>query len=270
MRASKSMPTETKKSGVEGVAKGSDVGHGLVPEVGLRDDESGEEGADGEREPRARRGERRAEDEEQHGEEEELLAPRRGDRVKDARDEESRGEEHEDRPRRPPFRAARTASRTGMPPPRPASGPMSSIIGTTIRSSKTLIPTRNFPCGESSSRRSTRSWQDDDRRAGDDEESEEEALVERRSRAAAASAAASAVTPQNWIGPAIQTAEPRRRRLESGSSRPTVKRSRTTPTCASASTVPTSCDEPEPVGPQKDARQQVADERRLAQPVAVA
>ena len=81
---------------VEGVAERGDVGHGLVPEVGIRDDQSRQERSDGEREPDARGRERRAEHEEQHREKKELLAPRRGDRVKDARDHESRGEEHED------------------------------------------------------------------------------------------------------------------------------------------------------------------------------
>ena len=46
--------------------------------------------------PGARGRERRAQHEQQDGEEEQLLAPRRRDRVEEARDQEPRREEHED------------------------------------------------------------------------------------------------------------------------------------------------------------------------------
>ncbi len=121
------------------------------------------------------------------------------------------------------------------PPPWPARAGIRSIIGTTARSWKISIPTRNRPCGESISPRSIKRLS-----AIAVEESAARNPTKtpwatpRPARAMAAAVARS--VPATWIDPAPQTNRPSRPRSASDSSRPTVKRSRTTPTSASAST----------------------------------
>ena len=144
-----------------------------MPEVGVGDDEAGQEGADGEREPGAGRGERRAEDEKEDREKEELLAARRRDGVEDARDEESRREEHEDG--RGGRLAERQESAGRSAASLPGEGPDEQHHRDDHQVSEDVDPDEEPPVGRVELAALDQELEDDDRRARDHEETEEDA-----------------------------------------------------------------------------------------------
>ena len=93
--------------------------------------------------------------------------------------------------------------------------------------------------------------QHDRRRGEGDEVAEEQAPGRRHAENASATGKTIAIVPSTWIGPATQTMRPSRRRLPSESSRPTVKRSSTTPSSASVSTTCDVLDERETEGAEQ-------------------
>ena len=118
--------------------------------------EAREKRAQGRREARPRGGQRGREHEEQDGDDEDRFLTRFGQRLEESRNEKAR-RENQQHPVATVLPSA-TSAAAGPSARLRESGIERSIIGTTARSWRMRMPTRKRPCGESSSRRSRRSF----------------------------------------------------------------------------------------------------------------
>ena len=94
------MPTETKNRAGQRLPCGDEVGHRLVTELAAGDDHATEEGSERQGDSGERREPRRAEADQEDGEDEQLAFPRAGHEAEQARHDDIGGDQHAGEDRR--------------------------------------------------------------------------------------------------------------------------------------------------------------------------